>query len=385
MKRQLEKLKTLRINILTQWMRCLPIKKNKVFIMSYYGKSYDCSPKYLTEYAIGHKERCNWDIVWAFDTPQKYEKLSGIRKVKVMSIRYFYELYTARVVVTNYRMTKQFNKHLGQYYIQTWHSSLRLKQIEKDAEATLTPQYIGMAKSDSKQCDLLVSGCKMSTQIFKRAFWYEGHILECGTPRNDYLIKGQQVQQEEMKQRLGIAPDAKVLLYAPTFRKGHDLSVYDLVYRQLQEQLEKKWGGEWVILIRLHPHLCSEDLHITWSEWLRDGSKWDDIQELLSIADVLISDYSSLMFDFSLTRKPCFLYVPDLASYVEHDRGLYFDIQKLPFEIAEDQQMLGAKIEQFDQQAYQARLQQFNEQIGSFEQGNACELLAAHITKIMKK
>lgn len=354
-------------------------------MMSYYGKGYDCNPKYLTEYLIKHRQKYDWDIVWAFNNLEQYKNIKGIRTVKTMSLRYFYELYTSKVIVTNYRMTQEFQKRKDQYYIQTWHSSLRLKQIEKDAEESLQASYIQMAQHDSKQCDLLLSGCKFSTQIFQRAFWYQGNILECGTPRNDYLLKVNKTKIKVIKQALGIPERKKVVLYAPTFRKGHEMSVYDLDYTRLRQILEQRWGGEWVVLVRLHPHLNSDDLKITWSEQLKDASKWDDIQELLVLSDVLISDYSSLMFDFSFTQRPCFLYVPDLESYTEKDRNLYFDIKKLPFEIAVDKDELDQCISNFEDKKYQAKLKTFNQQIGSFESGYASQKLANHIAKVMQK
>ena len=365
-------------------MRCFPIKKNKVFMMSYYGKSYDCSPKYLTEYIKANHERYKWEIVWAFNEPKRYENLTGVKCVKTMSLRYFYALYTAKVIVTNYRMTEQFSKRAGQYYIQTWHSSLRLKQIEKDAEQTLTPAYRRMAIADSRQCDLLLSGCQYSTHIFSRAFWYTGKILACGTPRNDYLIAKDTKKQECIKAQIGIVRGQRVVLYAPTFRKGHDLSMYDLDYSMLQKVLSEAWGGVWTILVRLHPHLNSDDLKIVWSDTLIDASKWDDIQELLSIADVLVSDYSSLMFDFSITTRPCFLYIPDLEQYIAEDRGLYFDINQLPFEAAKTHDALYQSIKTFNAKRYKEKIDRFNQQIGSYERGKACQKVVRHMDKVIK-
>lgn len=101
-------------------------------------------------------------------------------KVKYFSIRYFYELSTSKVIITNYRLPQYF-KNAQIKHIQTWHSSLRLKMIENDAVETIPTSYIKMAKHDSRQIDILLSGCEFSTQIFKRAFWYDGEILECGT------------------------------------------------------------------------------------------------------------------------------------------------------------------------------------------------------------
>lgn len=377
------KIKEYGAKILMILLSYLPIKPNKVFMMSYYGKGYDCNPKYLTDYLVKHISKYPWDIVWAFNDINQHKQITGIRSVKTMSLRYFYELCTAKVIITNYRMPEYFHKRQKQYYIQTWHSSLRLKKIEGDAEDSLSLNYIKMAKKDSRQCDLLISGCKFSTEIFKRAFWYTGSILECGTPRNDYLVHPRQNEQVRIKERLGIEVHKKIILYAPTFRKDHNLEVYDLEYKSLQHWAEEKWGGKWCICIRLHPHLDSKKLHITWSEDLRDVSKWEDIQELLLIADIVISDYSSLIFDFSFTKRPCFLYTPDMQDYIAHDRGLYFNIQSLPFEIATDKEMLKQKIMAFDTTQYEERLQSFMQKIESFEEGTACQHLAEHIEHVI--
>ena len=120
------------------------MRRKKILFMSYYGSQYGCSPKYLSQYMVA--SCLGWDIVWVFTNPEKYE-IDGVRKVRYLSLRYFYELCTAQVIVTNYRMTKLFRKRKNQLYIQTWHSSLRLKAIEQDAESTLPPHYVEMARN----------------------------------------------------------------------------------------------------------------------------------------------------------------------------------------------------------------------------------------------
>lgn len=163
----------------------LPIKKNKILFFSYYGNQYGCNPKYISQYLI--KKNLNYKIIWAFTKPEKYN-ISEVKKVKYHSFRFFYELCTSKVIITNYRMITLFKKRRNQLYIQTWHSSLRLKTIEKDAIASLPQSYIKMAQQDSQYIDCLISGCKFSTDIFKSSFWYNGSILECGTPRNDLFF-----------------------------------------------------------------------------------------------------------------------------------------------------------------------------------------------------
>ncbi|WP_160722259.1 CDP-glycerol glycerophosphotransferase family protein [Bacillus sp. USDA818B3_A] len=364
---------------------CFPIKANKIFIFSYYGNQYGCNPKYISEYILKNYPNKQFDIVWSFNDIRNKHQINGIRITKTMSLRYFYELCTSKVIVTNFRTTDLFIKRKSQYYIQTWHSSLRLKKIEKDAESSLSNEYIRMAKRDSQKCDLLLSGCKLSTEIFKRAFWYKGDIIELGTPRNDIFFQDISVLKRKILNDLNIPFDAKLVLYAPTFRKDESLDVYDINYEIVSKKLKEKFGGEWVILVKLHPHLIAKSNQLTFTQNVIDATAFDDIQELLSISDILISDYSSLMFDFAITQRPCFLYVPDLKNYIKTERDLYFDIQALPFISAYSNKDLGDKIEAFDYEKYKKDLTKFLERIGSFEDGKASGKLLKHIDEVCFK
>ncbi|WP_268747507.1 CDP-glycerol glycerophosphotransferase family protein [Jeotgalibacillus soli] len=361
---------------------CLPIQKNKIFFFSYYGSQYGCSPKYITDYILKHDPDGQFDVVWAFNEPETKQQINGIKRIKTMSLRYFYELCTAKVIITNFRTTDLYKKRKNQYYIQTWHSSLRLKQIEKDAEEALPPHYVQMAKKDSVKCDLLLSGCQYSTEIFKRSFWYNGEIFEHGTPRNDVLFQGDRGGKNEVYHRLKISPEKKIVLYAPTFRKNNNLEIYDLDYKNISRDLEAKFKGEWVVLVKLHPHLISKSSQLIYGENVMDVTSYDDIQELLMIADVLISDYSSLMFDFAITKRPCFLYVPDVKEYISQERKLYFDLMELPFISAANNQELLKKIDEFNEEEYKERLTAFLTHVGSFENGHACEHLLNRINSV---
>lgn len=359
-----------------------PVKNNKIFLYSYYGSQYGCNPKYITEYILEHFPKGYFDLVWAFNDLESKKHLTKFRKVKTMSLKYYYELCTSKVVITNFRTTELFVKRKNQYYIQTWHSSLRLKQIEKDAEDNLPEQYIQMAKNDSLKCDLLLSGCKDSTNIFKRAFWYKGEIFERGIPRNDLLFQNNSKDKKRISNKLGIPEGYNVILYAPTFRKDNSIEIYNLEYSTTLETLKEKFGGNWVFLVRLHPHLLSEANKLVKSKGVIDVTEYDDIQELLCISDILVSDYSSLIFDFSITKRPCFLYVPDLLEYTKKDRKLYYDITKLPFKSATNNEELQKKILQFNIKDYNTNLTRFLDQIKTYEDGNASKNLVEHIDKI---
>ena len=364
-------LKEYLVKFINKIMRIFPIKKNRCFLYSSYGINYGCNPKYISEYLVENNPEI--EVVWAFNYPEKYD-IRGVKKVKNMSLKYFYYLSTSKFIVTNFRTPVEFKKRDKQIYIQTWHSSLRLKMIEKDAEDTLPQNYIKQAKEDSKKLDYLVSGCKYSTEIFKKCFWYDGEILEIGTPRNDFLLTIKEKKIRGIKDNLDIG-DEKILLYAPTFRKDNNLDVYNIDYERLLNNLEKKYNCKWKILLRLHPHLINIMSEIK-VENVINVTKYDDIQELLAISDILISDYSSLMFDFTITKRPCFLYVPDLEEYQSKDRKLYFNVKELPFKIAKSNDELIDKIVNFSNEEYNKSLELFLNKIGSYENGKASQKIA---------
>lgn len=355
--------------IILRMMRRLPLRK-RVLFFGYYGEQYSGSPKYISRYMRenGLGER----VIWAFTRPEKHAAYEG-KSVRYGSLRFCYYLSTSAVVVTNYRMTQEFIKRKGQTYIQTWHSSLRLKMIEKDAEETLPPHYLAMAKQDSPQIDYLLAGCKKSREIFERAFWYDGKIVNCGTPQCDILFEDRTPLLEKVRAYYGLPTGSRIALYAPTFRKNGDMSVYQLPFGEIADALGKKFGGKWFVLARLHPHLSARTDCIQYSDRVLQATDYDDVQELLCAADVLLSDYSAIMFDFSVTRRPCFLYAPDRVAYTTKDRNLYFDMSDLPFSCAETAEDLLGDIASFSQEAYGQKIAAFLDGIGSYDDGHAAE------------
>lgn len=349
--------------------RLFPLKKNTVLLFSYYGEQYSGSPKYIGNYLSNNTDL---KVVWAFVQPNKHRGVRG-RIVRYGHMSYYLALATADTIITNYRMTEEFQKRAGQRYIQTWHSSLRLKQIEKDTEDTLPENYIKMAQNDSQQIDILLAGSRKSKEIFERAFWYDGLIAETGTPQCDILFNHDEEVERRVRSFYGIPEEARIALYAPTFRKNHDTSVYDLDTEAVLDALTERFGGEWYLLMRLHPHLIHQTDCFHYNEKVLQATDYDDVQELLCAADFLISDYSAIMFDYAATRKPCILYTPDLVNYTTKDRNLYFDIRMLPFAYYEKQDEMLKAIRKFDELDYQKRLELFLNSIGSYDDGKACE------------
>lgn len=357
------------IDLIYRFFRIFPIKKEQVLIFSYYGEQYSGSPKYIGKYLM---TKPNVDVIWAFVQPEKHNEIS-CKKVQYNHFDYFYCLATAGTIITNYRMTSDFIKRPGQKYIQTWHSSLRLKMIEKDAEDSLPPHYVEMAKKDSLQLDYLLAGSEKSREIFERAFWYQGKIVNTGTPQCDILFSDREPIKKKVFQFYNIPDGHHIVLYAPTFRKNHDTAVYDLHTEDIISALKKRFGGEWVLLMRLHPHLINQMNCFNYSDHVLQATDYDDVQELMAAADFLISDYSAIMFDFAVTKRPCVLYTPDYTEYTQNDRKLYFDIKKLPFPCFEEQREMLDYIINFPEKKYRERIDMFMNEIGSFDDGNASE------------
>lgn len=368
-------------NLLYSIFRTFPIRKRRVLFISYYGKSYGCNPKYISEYLMTKRPN-NADIYWAFINPEKYSELP-IKKVRYSSIKYLYLLATSRVICTNYRMTLSFKKRRGQTYFQTWHSSLRLKMIEADTESSLPAYYIKMAKHDSAQTDYVVAGCEMSASTFSNSFWYNGKILRSGTPRNDLMFGSHPTYRNNVLNKLNIKENKHVILYAPTFREDKQLHYYDIDFKLLQEHLATRFGGDWIIVKRLHPHLSGKSVLKEYN--IVDATDYDDIQELLSIADVLITDYSSLMFDFAISSRPLFLYIKDLDEYCSKERKLYFKIEELPFPLARTNSELMHAIDHFSETEYVQKLSHFNKSVKTYENGTASKTIGDLIIKLINR
>lgn len=359
--------KSVLIRIAYATMRMLPVNRKRVLIFSYYGEHYSGSPKYIGRYLTEHSDL---DVVWAFIDPKKQPEYKG-KTVRYGRLAYYYCLATSRFIITNYRMTADFKKRAKQKYIQTWHSSLRLKMIENDAADTLPLHYIEMAKNDSRNIDYLLAGCKKSREIFEQSFWYNGPIINTGTPQCDILLGDNSKYINKVYEHFHIPLDAHIALYAPTFRKNNDTSVYNLDTDALLNALQKRFGGKWYLLMRLHPHLIGKLDCFRYTDTVLQATDYNDVQELLCASSLLISDYSAIIFDYAVTRKPCFLYTPDLADYTANDRKLYFAIEELPFIHAPNHSELLDSIRNFSSDTYEQEITGFLQRIGSFDDGQA--------------
>lgn len=374
-------------NIAAAVARCLtPIKPGRVVCWAHNFKQYGCNPRYLTEYLLEHNPEL--EIWWVFRRgAEPKDVASNIRTVRFRSWQYLRLMASAEFVVTNARTDPwhiHWRKRAKQKYLMLWHGSVSLKQIERDVEHKLGYGYVKKAKRDSKVCDLMISASRLNTELIHRAFWYDGEVLECGTPRNDVLFHPE--RHEEFRQGLKAAfdvdPSSRLVLYAPTFRSNHSTDPYRIDWPALIPKLEQLLGSRNItVLLRLHPNLIGklDTGSLRNDSRVVDVTRYHDMQELLAISDLLITDYSSSMFDFAMQRRRCILYATDVKEY---DRGYYFDLDRLPFPLAESEAELHRIVEEFDDATYQTELDEFlTSHLGLCENGRAAEKIARWITQ----
>ena len=363
--------------------RLAPIKQNKVAFCSYYGRGYSDNPKAVAE-AL-HEKEPGLDLVWLVKNEAEAATLpSWLRPVSYSDpVSRAWHLATAKVWVDNCRKGERL-KRKGQVYLQTWHG-FALKQIEKDAGDALAPAYIQSCVQDSAACDLMVAGSEFMAKLHRESFWYDGEVALYGTPRNDVFFGDTGFMKEQVRKFWDLPEGQNLVLYAPTFRADHSTDCYALDAEKLLKACEKRFGGAWSVLIRLHPNIGekSKGLFPYDGKRIIDATAYPDIQELLLACDLLITDYSSSMFDYALSGKPCVQFAVDIEAYSK-DRGFYFPLDQLPFPMAKSSEELEVVIEGFDEAAQQQRWAAFTQENGFCEDGHAAERCAQWILDRMK-
>jgi CDP-glycerol glycerophosphotransferase len=287
-----------------------------VLFESFQGKVIGDNPEAIFREVVSRGPK--FDLY--FTTNKKTMAPTGSRGVRHGSIKWLKLIATSKVLVNNTNFPGYFRKRKGQIYLQTWHGT-PLKKLGRDIEgAKPTNSYLTMMDREASFWDFLISPSKYCTQIFPSAFNYRGEILESGYPRNDMLINNSS-SRDRVRESLGIEnPDVQVVLYAPTWRDYKRTATGSW---KPVNFLPEKLGENVVVLFRGHTN--THDAHRFIGEKnILDVTEYQNVSELYLAADVLVTDYSSVMFDFSVTGKPIIFLAPDFDEYVSA-RGFYFD------------------------------------------------------------
>jgi CDP-glycerol glycerophosphotransferase len=363
------------------------INNNKIVFEDKHGRGFSGNLKYIAEELL--KQNTGYDLVWldvsSKDVPENFPK--GIRVVKTNTVEGMKELATAKIwigaQVKSYLVRDGLIKKDGQYYIQTWHGSLGIKRIGADVNSlTETPMDI-LDKKEAQMLDYLISNSDFETNVYRNAFYGQGKTLLYGHARNDIFFRDNAKIKKKVYDYYNISEDKKIILYAPTFRDDYDFSAYDLDYLSILNTFEKQFNSECILAFRIHPKFTKyKEQFIPKSDKIIDFTSYDDIQELLVSSDIVITDYSSCIFDFMLTRKPAFIYASDIEKY-NTDRGFYYPLETTPFPIATNNDEMMNNIQNFDYENYKSNVEKFLEDKGCIDDGHASERVVELIKRLM--
>lgn len=304
-------------------LRRLPIDNKLVFFESHMGLSLSDSP--YSVYRSMAESETGLKYVWSVQPKSDLAPLqAGSRTVARKSYSYWVALARAKFVVDNQSLPREFVKRDGQRYLQTWHG-IPLKKMGKDEPRFSSAEAQRQLDVASSKWDLLNIPSPYFEETFVPAYGYSGEGIRYGSPRNDALVN-QAVQPDVVRRRLDIPEGVKVVLFAPTFREnrkdrrraadiGFDLSAW-----------AERFGEDTVLLVRSH-YLNRFYVPARLKGTVVDVSDYPDVSDLYIVADTLVTDYSSVMFDFAILRKPIIIYAPDYSHYVDRSRGTYFDLR----------------------------------------------------------
>ncbi|MFF2075787.1 CDP-glycerol glycerophosphotransferase family protein [Kitasatospora sp. NPDC058162] len=291
------------------------------------GRGYADSPRAVHAELARRGEPL--EHLWVVDDGQA-ELPPGVVPIRIWSPQWYRALATCRYLVGNTHFPDFLERREGQVVVQTWHGSL-LKRIAHDVDNPWLADhgYLEALDRETPQWSLLLSPSPFATPILRRAFRYDGEVLESGYPRGDVLAQPDPRVAAAVRRRLGIPEGKRVVLYAPTWREDQqrgDGDGFRLDLRLDLDHARRLLGEDHVLLVRPHSHV-RDPLPGAGDGFLFDCGDFPDPQELLLIADVLVTDYSSIMFDFAITGRPVYFFTYDLEHYRDTLRGFYFDFE----------------------------------------------------------
>jgi CDP-glycerol glycerophosphotransferase len=358
-------------------MKLLPVDRNLVLFESGLGKQYADGPRYIYETLV--RTHPDMSKVWVYSGRLPVAD-PNTRVVRRLSPAYYYYLARARYWVNNQSFPHYIRRRPDGVFVQTWHGT-PIKRMAHDVSEVHGRDlgYVNRATVAAAQWTLLVSPNSYATRAIRSAFQYEGGVIEVGYPRNDVLHRPDRDQlAARIRARLGIKPGQRVVLYAPTFRDDQVRGgrfTFELPFDL--ERMHKELGDETILLLRLHV-LIGDRIEIPahLRDHVRDESRYPEVQDLLLISDVLITDYSSLFFDYASLRRPILFYAYDMRAYRDQLRGFYLDYEKeLPGPILQTEDELALALRHLADAEVDpdARREAFLERFCARDDGHAAE------------
>ena len=362
------------------------VNKNQIMFISFGGKFYSDSPRSIYEY-LYNNHNDEFDFVWVID--DKKTKIPGNpKKVERFSKEYYKEVAKSKYWVTNGRHAIRLKKKKDQVLVSTWHGT-PLKKLGFDIGNVYgkNPNQKKLYRRVSKEWDYLISPSAFVSEKLRSSFGYDGVILEEGYPRNDKLYNATESEINEIRESLKIPKDKKVVLYAPTWRDDkffEDGSIEFKLEMDL-DKLKETLSDEYVLLVKTH-YFVGNRLDLSdYEGFVYNVSTYDDIVDLYLISDILVTDYSSVFFDFANLKRPMLFYTYDLDKYENVLRGFYIDIHKdVPGPLVFTTDELADKIANIDkvEEEYKDKYDEFYNTFCYIDDGDSSKRV---VEKIWKK
>jgi CDP-glycerol glycerophosphotransferase len=300
------------------------VKRNRILFISFGGRRFDDSPKVIYEAMMKDKRFDKIEYIWAFNDPEQYKIMRGI-KVKVDTFSYLYYALSSNIWVVNSSAERglSFKKRKTTCF-NTWHGT-PMKKMGKDIESSKS--FASLAKETD---DIFLVQGEFEANIFIHAMGINQHAIRyIGYPRNDELTQNDEDRVKHIKKLLNIPFDKKVILYTPTFREYNTDVMGNKIFNPPihLDKWYKLLGKEYVLLYRLHYDVSKSSLMSYEGKFAMNMTNYPSLNDLIIVSDLLISDYSSVFFDYSITSKPMLCFAYDIAEYTK-ERGLYLDLSK---------------------------------------------------------
>ena len=352
-----------------------PVKNDKLYFRAFHGKRYGCSPKYLFLYLL-EKYGVSYRYIWELeDSAQKVSEAECVRR---LSIKSFIQIMTSRYIITNNDFMWWIPLRKKQLVVETWHGGGAYKRIGKYEQGFSL--FHKEQALNARQVSYYVSSCAKYTEALSDSKYVSpDKFIPTGLPRNEIFFYPEKMIKLKQKVfshfELSAQPDIHIVMFAPTYRgimgykKDNKEVCLEPDYKKLLSSLKEKFGGSWVLFYR--SHYFDSNLIKSLPDKVIDATKYEDMQELLCASDVLITDFSSSMWDFALTGRPCFLYAPDIQQYIDQ-RGFYTEPSTWPYPLANSDDELSANIMNFDERKYIADVNRHFDALGSYENKDAC-------------
>lgn len=385
--------------------RIFPIKKSRISACTFEGKGgFGCNPKYIVEEL--HKRNENYEFIW-FVNDMRKEFPPYIKKVPNNLWNRAYWLSTSKVWIDNYRKPYGTVKRKGQYYLNTWHGTIGFKSMGLWRGKAFSKMAYLVSRNDSKMIDDAVIDSKWCAEVWPKGLIYDGECICTGAPRCDVLFGDRSRYKKAFRKKYEINADAKVVMFAPTFREN-SLSgrrnvfsgEWSLDFERMLHNLKTRFGGEWYLCLRVHPQLALErkedrDKPNLWQSRIIDVSQADDMYEILAAMDVLVTDYSSAAMDASYAHIPVFIYADDIGNYINQRGSMLWNMSTdsrksvtnnkemtpdidvvLPYLLAQNNEELEENILHFDEDKYLSMMEKFEKAVELVFDGTASKKVA---------